>query len=75
MKRVIEVRFTEDPGIYVSLGDQKVQFIENLVAKSKDGSYRVTENFMNEVDDRTYKLLKAKGYTIVYKFGYFTISK
>lgn len=30
---------------------------------------------MNEVDDRTYKLLKAKGYTIVYKFGYFTISK
>lgn len=75
MKRVIEVSFTEDPGIYVSPGDQKVQFIENLVAKSKDGSYRVTENFMNEVDDRTYKLLKAKGYTIVYKFGYFTISK
>lgn len=75
MKRVIEVSFTEDPGIYVSLGDQKVQFIENLVAKSKDGSYRVTENFMNEVDDRTYKLLKAKGYTIVYKFGYFTISE
>ena len=75
MKRVIEVSFTEDPGIYVSPGDQKVQFIENLVAKSKDGSYRVAENFMNEVDDRTYKLLKAKGYTIVYKFGYFTISK
>lgn len=75
MKRVIEVSFTEDPGIYVSPGDQKVQFIENLVAKSKDGSYRVTENFMNEVDDRTYKLLRAKGYTIVYKFGYFTISK
>ena len=75
MKRVIEVSFTEDPGIYVSPGDQKVQFIENHVAKSKDGSYRVTENFMNEVDDRTYKLLKAKGYTIVYKFGHFTISK
>lgn len=75
MKRVIEVNFTEDLGIYVSPGDQKVQFIENLVAKSKDGSYRVPENFMNEVDDRTYKLLKAKGYTIVYKFGYFTISK
>lgn len=75
MKRVIEVSFTEDPGIYVSPGDQKVQFIENLVANSKDGSFRFPENFMNEVDDRTYKLLKAKGYTIVYKFGYFTISK
>lgn len=75
MKCVIEVSFTEDPGIHVSSGDQKVQFIENLVAKSKDGSYRVPENFMNEVDDRTYKLLISKGYTIVYKFGYFTISK
>ena len=75
MKQVIEVSFTEDPGIYVSPGDQKIQFIENLVAKSPDGSYRVPENFMNEVDNRTYKLLKAKGYTIVYKFGYFMISK
>lgn len=75
MKRVIEVSFTEDPGIYVSSSDQKIQFIENLVAKSPNGSYRVPENFMNEVDDRTYKLLKAKGYTIVYKFGYFTISE
>lgn len=75
MKRVIEVSFTEDPGIYVSSGDQKIQFIENLVAKSRDGSCRVPENFMNEVDDRTYKLLRAKGYTIVYRFGYFNISK
>ena len=75
MKRVIEVSFTEDPGIYVSSSDQKIQFIENLVAKSPNGSYRVPENFMNEVDDRTYKLLKVKGYTIVYKFGYFTISE
>lgn len=75
MKLKIEVSFTEDPGIHVSSGDQKVQFIENLVAKSPNGSYRVPENFMNEVDDRTYKLLKAKGYTIVYKFGHFTISK
>lgn len=75
MKRVIEVSFTEDPGYYVSSGDQKIQFIENLVAKSPDGSYRVPENFMNEVDNRTYKLLKAKGYTIVYKFGHFTISR
>ena len=75
MKLKIEVSFTGDPGIYVSPGDQKIQFIENLVAKSPNGSYRVPENFMNEVDDRTYKLLKAKGYTIVYKFGYFTVSK
>lgn len=75
MKRVIEVSFTEDPGYYVSSGDQKIQFIENLVAKSRDGSCRVSENFMNEADNRTYKLLKAKGYTIVYRFGYFTISK
>lgn len=75
MKLKIEVSFTEDPGIYVSSCDQKVQFIENLVAKSPNGSYRVPENFMNEVDDRTYKLLKARGYTIVYKFGHFTISK
>lgn len=75
MKHKIEVSFTDDPGIYVSSSDQKVQFIENLVAKSPNGSYRVPENFMNEVDDRTYKLLKAKGYTIVYKFGYFTVSK
>lgn len=75
MKLKIEVSFTEDPGIYVSPGDHKIQFIENLVAKSPNGSYRVPENFMNEVDDRTYKLLKAKGYTIVYKFGHFTISK
>ena len=75
MKLKIEVSFTEDPGIYVSSSDHKIQFIENLVAKSPDGSYIVPENFMNEVDDRTYKLLKAKGYTIVYKFGYFTISK
>lgn len=75
MKQVIEVSFSEEPGIYVSPGDQKIQFIENLVAKSLDGSYRVPENFLNEVDNRTYKLLKAKGYTIVYKFGYFNISK
>lgn len=75
MKLKIEVSFTEDPGIHVSSCDQKIQFIENLVANSKDGSFRFSENFMNEVDDRTYKLLKAKGYTIVYKFGYFTISK
>lgn len=75
MKLKIEVSFTEDPGIYVSSGDQKVQFIENLVAKSKDGSYRVSENFMNEAGNRTFKLLKAKGYTIEYKFGHFTISK
>lgn len=75
MKLKIEVSFTDDPGIYVSSSDQKVQFIENLVAKSPNGSYRVPENFMDEVDDRTYKLLKAKGYTIVYKFGYFTVSK
>jgi len=75
MKRVIEVSFTEDPGIHVSAADQKIQFIENLVAKSPDGSYIVPENFMNEVNDRTYKLLISKGYTIVYKFGYFTISK
>lgn len=74
MKLKIEVGFTEDPGIYVSSSDQKIQFIENLVAKSPNGSYIVPENFMNEVDDRIYKLLKAKGYTIVYKFGYFTIS-
>ena len=75
MKLNIEVSFTEDPGIHVSSSDQKIQFIENLVAKSPNGSYRVPENFMNEVGDRTYKLLKAKGYTIVYKFGYFTISE
>nr|DAV24271.1 MAG TPA: hypothetical protein [Caudoviricetes sp.] len=75
MNLVIEVSFTEDTGIYVSAEDQKIQFIENLVAKSPDGSYRVPENFMNEVDNRTYKLLKAKGYTIVYKFGHFTISR
>lgn len=75
MKLKIEVSFTEDPGIHVSSSDQKVQFIENLVANSKDGSFRFSENFMNEVGDRTYKLLRAKGYTIVYKFGYFTISK
>ena len=75
MKLKIEVSFTEDPGIYVSSSDQKIQFIENLVAKSPNGSYRVPENFMNEVDDRIYKLLKAKGYAIVYKFGYFTISE
>ena len=75
MKLKIEVSFTDDPGIYVSSIDQKIQFIENLVAKSPNGSYRVPENFMNEVDDRTYKLLKAKGYTIVYKFGHFTVSK
>lgn len=75
MKCVIEVSFTEYPGIHVSSGDQKIQFIENLIANSPNGSYRVPENFMNEVDDRTYKLLKAKGYTIMYKFGYFTISK
>ena len=75
MKRVIEVSFTEDPGIYVSSSDQKIQFIENLVAKSRDGSCRVSENFMNEVDDRAFKLLKAKGYAIVYRFGYFTIIK
>ena len=75
MKLKIEVSFTEDPGIYVSSSDQKIQFIENLVAKSPDGSYIVPENFMNEADNRTFKLLKAKGYTIVYKFGHFTISK
>ena len=75
MKLNIEASFTEDPGIYVSSSDQKIQFIENLVAKSPNGSYRVPENFMNEVDDRIYKLLKAKGYTIVYKFGYFNISE
>lgn len=75
MKLKIEVSFTEDPGIYVSSSDQKVQFIENLVAKSPNGSYRVPDNFLNEVDNRTYKLLKAKGYTIVYKFGHFTISR
>ena len=50
MNLVIEVSFTEDTGIYVSAEDQKIQFIENLVAKSPDGSYRVPENFMNEVD-------------------------
>lgn len=75
MKLKIEVSFTEDPGIHVSSSDQKVQFIENLVANSKDGSFRFSENFMNEADNRTFKLLKAKGYVIVYKFGYFTISK
>ena len=75
MKLNIEVSFTEDPGIHVSSSDQKIQFIENLVAKSPNGSCRVPENFMNEVDDRTYKLLKAKVYTIVYKFGYFTMSE
>lgn len=75
MKLKIEVIFTEDPGIHVSSSDQKIQFIENLVANSPNGSYRVPENFMNEVDDRTYKLLKAKGYAIAYKFGYFTISE
>ena len=75
MKLKIEVSFTEDPGIHVSSSDQKIQFIENLVARSPNRSYRVPENFMNEVDNRTYKLLKAKGYTIVYKFGYFTVSK
>lgn len=75
MKLKIEVSFTEDPGIHVSSSDQKIQFIENLIANSKDGSFRFSENFMNEVDNRTFKLLKAKGYAIVYKFGYFTISK
>ena len=45
MKLKIEVSFTEDPGIYVSSSDQKVQFIENSVAKSPNGSYRVPDNF------------------------------